>query len=218
MTQGGAHTNAPDYNYCNYLITMGSSMGANWATAGGPVRGVMGAIERGMKAIVVDPRAGIEASMGEWVPIRPGSELAFELALLNVMIYEIGLARLDVPFLKRRSNAPYLVGAGERFYRDPATKKPMIWDPTDSKAKVFDDPSIKDYALEGEFQVGGQTVQPGFAHGQSRDEDLHARNGRSRSRRSRRRRSGASPTSSWRRRRSAAPSGSMAWSSRCARR
>ena len=163
MTQGGAHTNAPDYNYCNYLITMGSSMGANWATAGGPVRGVLGAIERGMKAIIVDPRAGIEASMGEWVPIRPGSELAFELALLNVMIYEIGLARLDVPFLKLRSNAPYLVGSDERFYRDPASKKPMIWDPTDGKAKVFDDPSIKDYALEGEFQVGGQTVQPGFA-------------------------------------------------------
>jgi anaerobic selenocysteine-containing dehydrogenase len=163
MTQGGAHTNGPDYNYCNYLITMGSSMGANWATSGGPVRGVMNAIERGMKSVVVDPRMGKEASMSEWVPIRPGSELAFELALLNVMLYEIGLAKLDVTFLKRRSNAPYLVGAGERFYRDPATKKPMLWDLTDNKAKVFDDPSIKDYALEGEFQVGGQTVQPGFA-------------------------------------------------------
>ncbi len=156
-------TCAPDWNFCNYLITLGSSAGANWATAGGPVRGLMNAIERGMKLVVVDPRAGKEASLGEWVPIRPGSELAFELAFMNVMMHEIGLAKLDIQFLKRRSNAPYLVTAAERYVRDTASKKPMIWDPTDSKAKVFDDPTIKDYALEGEFQVGNEKAQPGYA-------------------------------------------------------
>lgn len=158
-----AFTNGPDHVYVNYLITLGSSIGPNWGTASGPVRGIMNALDRGLKLVVVDPRAGKEASLGEWVPIRPGSELAFELGLINVMLYEIGLARLDVNFLKRRSNAPYLIGAGERYYRDPVTKKPMVWDPTDNKAKVFDDPGIKDYALEGEFTVGGQKVQTGFS-------------------------------------------------------
>lgn len=157
-----AFTNGPDHVYCDYLITLGSSIGANWATASGPVRGLMNAIDRGMKLIVVDPRAGKEAGLGEWVPIRPGGELAFELGIINVMLHEIGLAKLDVNFLKRRSNAPYLVGANERYVRDVATKKPMVWDPTDNKAKVFDDPTIKDYALEGEFAVNGDTVHPGF--------------------------------------------------------
>lgn len=156
-------TCAPDYNFADYVITLGSSVGANWGTAGGPVRGLMNALDRGMKLVVVDPRAGKEASLGEWVPIRPASELAFELAFMNVMLYEIGLSKLDVPFLKNRSNAPYLVTAAERYMRDTATKKPMVWDPTDNKAKVFDDPTIKDYALEGEFQLNGEKVQPGFA-------------------------------------------------------
>jgi anaerobic selenocysteine-containing dehydrogenase len=157
-----AFTNGPDHIHCNYLITVGSSIGANWATSGGSVRAVMDALDRGMKLVVVDPRAGKEAAMGEWVPIRPGSELAFMLGLINVMLYEIGLVKLDVAFLKRRSNAPYLIGTNERYVRDSSTKKPLIWDPTDSKAKVFDDPTIKDYALEGEFQVAGQTVRTGL--------------------------------------------------------
>lgn len=161
MTMGNT-SNAPEYVHCNYLIAVGGTQ-VDWAPSEGPARGFMKAIERGMQLKVVDPRCSKEASLGEWLPIRPQSELAFSLAFLNVMIHEIGLAKLDQVFLKRRSNAPYLVGAGERFYRDPATKKPMIWDPTDNKAKVFDDASIKDYALEGEFQVGDQKVTPAFA-------------------------------------------------------
>ena len=39
----------------------------------------------------------------------------------------------------------------------------MIWDPNDNKAKTFDDSTIKDYALEGAFDVGGVKVQPAFA-------------------------------------------------------
>ena len=161
MTAGNT-SNAPEFAFCNYLITLGGSL-VDWGNSSGPVRGFFKAIERGMKLVVVDPRASKETTVGEWVPIRPGSELAFALGMLNVMLYEVGLEKLDLDFLKRRSNAPYLVGAGERFYRDPKTKKPMIWDPTDHRAKVFDDPSIKDFALEGQFQVGGQTVSPAFA-------------------------------------------------------
>jgi anaerobic selenocysteine-containing dehydrogenase len=162
MTTTGNMSNSPDYNFCNYLIAMGGTQ-VDWAPSSGPCRGFFPAIERGMKVVVVDPRCSKEASVGEWIPIRPASELAFELAFLNVMLHEIGLDKLDQQFMKLRSNLPYLIGAGERYYRDPTSGKPMIWDPTSNTAKMFDDPSIKDYALEGQFQVNGQTVSPAFA-------------------------------------------------------
>lgn len=42
------------------------------------------------------------------------------------------------------------------------TTKPLIWDPVEGKAKVYDDSSIKDYALEGEFELNGIKCKPAF--------------------------------------------------------
>ena len=42
-----------------------------------------------MKLIVVDPHASPEASKGEWVPIKPGTDLAFAMAMLHLILYEI---------------------------------------------------------------------------------------------------------------------------------
>lgn len=148
-----------DPTYTEYMILMGaganasggySNYGFEWANS----------IARGMKAIIVDPRGGVEASKGEWVSIRPGTDFAFVLAMQNVMLHEI--KRLDVEFLKTRTNGPYLIGPDGHYVRDAATKKPLLWDPSDGKAKVFDDPSIKDYALEGQFTVNGVACEPGF--------------------------------------------------------
>ncbi len=155
-------TNAADLAFSNYVIALGGTM-VDWAPADGSVRGFMDAIERGMKLVVIDPRANNEAARGEWIPIRPASELALLLSMLNVMLYEIGLEKLDIQFLKLRSNAPYLVGTDERYVRDLDTKKPMVWDAVENKAKLFDDPTIQDFALEGEYLVGELTVSPGFA-------------------------------------------------------
>ena len=38
--------------------------------------------------------------------------------------------------------------------------KPLVWDIKDNQAKTFDDPSIKDYALFGEYKVDGAVVHP----------------------------------------------------------
>ena len=155
--------------------------------------------------------------MGEWVPHSPGSELAFCLGMINVMLYEIGLAKLDVNFLKRRSNAPYLIGAGERYVRDPDTKKPMIWDPTDNKAKVFDDPTIKDYALEGELSVAvDRRYVPGLRRSKLRSSPTRP-NGLNPSRPFRRLPSGALRMNSWPRPGWAARSRWTGWNFRCAR-
>ncbi len=156
----GTMLDKQDVEYCQYLITIGGSLGPNIGSSHS-TRALAGARERGIKLIVVDPRCSHEATIAhEWIPIRPGTDLAFALALLNVVLNEIGI--FDVPFLKRRTNAVYLIGPDGYYATDSPTARPLIWDPLDGKAKVFDDPSIKDFALEGRFQVGEQILPTAF--------------------------------------------------------
>ena len=50
---------------------------------------LMDAIARGAKVVYLDPRFTKTASKAtEWCPIRPGTDLAFHLALINVIITE----------------------------------------------------------------------------------------------------------------------------------
>lgn len=149
-----------DLGYCNYQIAIGRSVGPNHAVANGGSLHLVDAVERGMKFISIDPRSSAEGALGEWVPIRPGTDLAFTLAMTNVMMHEVKV--LDLNFLKNRSNAPYLLGVDGDYLRDAASKKPLIWDASDAKAKMFDDPTLKDAALEGSFSVNGVSTQPAF--------------------------------------------------------
>ncbi len=141
-----------DVEYCQYLMTIGGTLGPNIGSSHS-IRALAKARERGMRIVVVDPRCSHEASLAdEWVPIRPGTDLAFSLAMLNVLMHEIEV--YDEPFLKRRTNAVYLIGDDGYYLKDAATGKPMIWDPLDDRPKAFDDPTIQDYALAGRYRVG----------------------------------------------------------------
>ncbi len=128
-----------------------------------------------MKFVCVDTKLDKEGTKAdEWIPIRGGTDLAFLLALANVMLYELN--RYDVDFIKQRTNGPYLIRSDNGLYvrsstemleEDPTRKnqvlgKPYIWDPVDNQAKLFDDPTIKDFALEGTFTVEGVECKPGF--------------------------------------------------------
>ena len=161
LSTHGTFTDRVDLERCNYALLIGTSLGANWALAKGSGRQYINALERGMKAVVVDPRCGPEASKAtQWVPIRPGTELPFVLAVTNTIVNEIGI--YDVEFLKWRTNGPYLINASGDYLRDTKTNKPLIWDAAAGKARPFDDPSLKDPALEGSFTVGKETVKPAF--------------------------------------------------------
>lgn len=148
-----------DDRYTNYTILIGQGSSANGGYAAG-TRDFMDALERGMKLVVVDPRCSVEASKGEWIPIRPGTDLAFILALQNVMLYEI--KRLDVEFLKKRTNGPYLIGPDGHYLRDRASGKPLLWDAAAGRPTAFDDPAIAEAALEGQFTVNGVACQTAF--------------------------------------------------------
>jgi anaerobic selenocysteine-containing dehydrogenase len=159
----GTFLDKQDVEYANYFLTIGGSLGPN---NGSPfaMRAVARAMERGMKLVVVDPRMSPEGAMAdEWIPIRPGGDLAFTLAMLHVMLHEVPLTDLDLRSIKERSNLVYLIGEDKLYVKDPATGKPLVWDPVDEGPKTFDDRSIKDYALEGTYRVDGHLGTPAFA-------------------------------------------------------
>lgn len=149
-----------DLGYCNYLITFGRNVGVSAAFASGPARAFVDACARGMKTVVIDPHSNVEASFGEWLPVRPGSDMSVIMAMINVMLHE--LDTFDVEFVKQRTNAPYLTTAEGDYVRDEATKKPLVWDAASNAPKTFDDPSVADMVLLGTYEVNGAQVQPAF--------------------------------------------------------
>ena len=147
-----------DLEHCKYHITVGRSLGPNFATTSG-TRKLAKALDRGMKLVVVDPRCSLEASKGEWVPIRPGTDLAFLLGMAHVMLFEI--QKYDEWFLKYRTSAPYLIGPDGYYFTDPETGKPMMWDSVENAAKPFD-ARFSEIALHGNYTVNHAACRTGF--------------------------------------------------------
>ncbi|MCL2337495.1 MAG: molybdopterin-dependent oxidoreductase, partial [Firmicutes bacterium] len=159
----GAFAAVNDYRYCNYWIQIGGGDGfsSHLHVTGSIKRMADARLNRGMKFIGVDPRmASYCAKADEWIPTIPGTDRAFVLGMVNVILFEIN--EYDAPFLKKHTNAPYLIQPNGRYYRDPATNKTMVWDGVDNKAKTYDDPTIKDFTLEGNYKVGDVAVRPAF--------------------------------------------------------
>lgn len=147
-----------DYLHGEYIIWLGHTAGGSFCSADGDSAAFVEAVERGVKVVVVDPRAGHDAAKGEWVPIVPGTDVPFIFGLFHTMLYEIGV--FDTDFLLNRSNAPYLIGEDGDYVRG-ANGKPLMWDAKEGTAKEFDQ-SFGDIALEGAFSLDGATVKTGF--------------------------------------------------------
>jgi len=147
-----------DLQYCTYLIAPGRTLGGNTVCPHSTAR-MTKALERGMKLVVIDPRHSIEASKAHrWLPILPGTELAFTLAMVHGILFEIGV--YDEKFLKDRTNAPYLIGPDGLYARDKGTGKPRMIDAADNTAKPFD--QVADPLLDAERLEDGVTVKTGF--------------------------------------------------------
>lgn len=66
-------------------------LGRNYAEGLSPANtaGLAGAYERGAKIVIVDPRQSAACILAhEWIPIRPGTDLAFLMAMAHVLIKE----------------------------------------------------------------------------------------------------------------------------------
>ncbi|MBI2996336.1 MAG: molybdopterin-dependent oxidoreductase [Candidatus Melainabacteria bacterium] len=152
--------NEVDFRYCDYFI----SWGWNITGSGGPhlcqitwPQQIIDAKKRGMKVVTIDPqiRSGLHF-VDEWVQIKPGHDLAFFLAMANVLISN---NTIDEEYLKKYTNAASLVGADGLILLD-ADGKELVWDPTSSSAKPFD--VVTDPALTGEYTVNDVKYKPAF--------------------------------------------------------
>ncbi|MDP7100092.1 MAG: molybdopterin-dependent oxidoreductase [Rhodospirillales bacterium] len=153
----------PDFEHCNYAMYFGASKGhgaGHVSTTN--MQQAADARDRGMKMVVIDPMSNFaSAKATEWVPIRVGTDAALALAMANIMINELGV--IDKPYLKAKTNAPYLIGPDKRYVRDNVNNKPLIWDESSKSARTFDDADPEMMALGGEYNVGGVACQPAFA-------------------------------------------------------
>lgn len=89
----------PARNYANleYLILTGRNLMEAISTSETSI--LSHAIDRGLKVVYVDPRfTKTAAKSTDWCAIRPGTDLAFHLALLNVIITE---ERYDRDFVEK---------------------------------------------------------------------------------------------------------------------
>ncbi|MEZ0343571.1 MAG: molybdopterin-dependent oxidoreductase [Caldimicrobium sp.] len=152
----GYHGILPDVDHCDLLLLMGANpfeadQWARWLD-----RKIITNKERGLKLIVVEPRlSNAGAKAHEWIPIRPGKDVVFLLAMANELIKH---GYVDKEFLVTYTNAPFLVGPDGKFVRKDG--KPLIWDTKTNSAKPYEGDVAP--ALEGHYQVDGISCKTAF--------------------------------------------------------
>jgi len=76
-----------DYKNCKYMIFTGRNLAEG--ISNNETQEMIEMIARGVKVIVLDPRFSKTAAKAtEWLPTRPGTDSAFFLAMMNVIIQE----------------------------------------------------------------------------------------------------------------------------------
>src|SRR4030042_3076165 len=76
-----------DLSHSRYILIIGRNPAGGIDL--GEVKKIAEAKEKGAKLIVVDPRHSETAILAdEWIPIKPGTDLAFLLSLINVLVKE----------------------------------------------------------------------------------------------------------------------------------
>ncbi len=92
------------YERVKYLLLTGRNLAE--AISNSETGEMISALDRGAKMVYLDPRfTKTAAKADEWLPIRPGTDLAFHLAMLNIIIKE---RRYNQPFIDQ-----YTVGFEE---------------------------------------------------------------------------------------------------------
>lgn len=154
----GYHGHLPDLEYTQLYLAFGSNPfeGEQWSRW--LDRSIMDGKERGMKMIVIEPRfSHAAAKANEWIPVRPGKDVALILALCKQLI---DANTIDTAFLTTYTNATQLVGEDGLILKG-ADGKPQVWDETSKSAKTYDDATAT-AALKGSFEVNSKVYRTAF--------------------------------------------------------
>ncbi len=165
----GSGIGMPELEKTGCLLLWGVNPSSSWLSLSLEIRR---ARKRGMKLIVIDPRsAGLARGADLWLQPRPGSDGALALAMAQALLEQGGA---DMEFLRRWSNAPFLVRADNGRFLTAAdmeaggsAKHYLAWDEAQGKAvEVTGD--CAGFALSGSYTLqtitGPVTCRPAFAH------------------------------------------------------
>jgi anaerobic selenocysteine-containing dehydrogenase len=129
-----------DYDNAGCIIIWGTNPHATGVRHVAPIKA---AVDRGAKLIVIDPRRiplTTEASV--WLPVRPGTDMALALGLINQIIEK---GAYDLDFLSRWTNAPFLVRDDTRALLTEADlvaggsgRRYVVWDPVAAATATYD--------------------------------------------------------------------------------
>lgn len=169
MTAAGLYTiggsfgehGEPDWERARYLLMFGCAedQGSNALK-----RGLSTLKGNGAKIVTVNPvRSGYAAIADEWIGIRPGTDGLFILSIVQELLKA---GKIDVDYLIRYTNAPWLVfvdeGPAQGLFVRTADDKPIVWDREQQQARVYDDLSARP-ALKGEVMLAsGRKAVPAF--------------------------------------------------------
>jgi len=162
MLINGSYNSEIDFEHCRHAVLVGTQMGFMVdSNAQSTTHHLARARLRGMKLTVIDPVCGTAAAKADtWIPIRPGTDGALALGIVNQLLNALNV--YDAPFLRRRTNAPYLIGPDGRYVRDRESGKPLVWDTERDGPAAFDECPPERMALEGNYRAYEVECRPAF--------------------------------------------------------
>ncbi len=162
-TLGGAfwEFGQPDWERTKLLMLFGVAEDHD----SNPIKMGLGRLKaRGARVIGVNPvRTGYNAIADDWIGITPGTDGLFIGALIHELLRA---GRVDLGYLTRYTNAPFLVRAdaeGRGLFLRDADGKPLIRDRATGKAVPWDNPDAAPDLAHG-WDDGGATHLPAFRH------------------------------------------------------
>ena len=127
-----------------------------------PIKMGLGKLKaRGARVIGVNPiRSGYNAIADDWVGITPGTDGLFILSLVHELLRA---GKIDLDYLIRYTNAPYLVDASTGLFLRDGDGKPLVRDRRTGQAVAWDSPGIAPDLAHG-VEQDGATHLPVFRH------------------------------------------------------
>jgi sulfite dehydrogenase (quinone) subunit SoeA len=152
----------PDWEHTRYFMMFGVAEDHD----SNPIKIGLGKLKgRGAKFVSVNPvKTGYSAIADEWVGVTPGSDGLFVLALVHELLRA---GRVDVEYLVRYTNAPWLVvdapgTAGDGLFARDDKERILCWD-RDAQAAVPALEGEPSPALKGVYTLpDGRRVRPVF--------------------------------------------------------
>ncbi len=163
VTTFGSDIGMPDFARAGCLLLWGVNPPVTWLAMAEQIEQ---ARQRGMKLIVIDPRAaGFAKRADVRLRVRPGTDGVLALALANRLLQR---GSYDREFLLCHSTAPFLVRDDSGEFLLSADGKNMMWDETSGSAVPAPPPgtAMPSLALTGQFEAstpdGNVTCRPAF--------------------------------------------------------